>query len=45
MQTIPILMCPFCGHKFEPRVDSPVSCPKCKRYFTDDKPAQRIKKG
>jgi hypothetical protein len=25
--------CPFCGHKWTPRVDNPRSCPSCKNYL------------
>ena len=31
------LECPFCDHVWEPKVPSPMACPKCKRYFSDDK--------
>ncbi|RLE67046.1 MAG: hypothetical protein DRJ38_00300 [Thermoprotei archaeon] len=34
--------CPFCGHEWTPRVDEPVSCPRCKRYFTKDKQPQKL---
>ena len=36
------LECPFCDHVWEPKVLSPVACPKCKRYFTDDRLAGEI---
>ena len=25
--------CPYCGYEWKPRVASPRSCPRCKRYF------------
>ncbi len=46
------LRCPYCRHVWQPKVPSPVACPKCKRYFTENKqageedgyePQQRIK--
>lgn len=31
------LECPFCDHVWDPKVPSPMACPRCKRYFSDDK--------
>jgi DNA-directed RNA polymerase subunit RPC12/RpoP len=25
--------CGYCGYRWEPRVSSPISCPRCKRRF------------
>ena len=30
------LECPYCDHIWQPKVLSPMACPKCKRYFADD---------
>lgn len=46
------LECPYCLHKWQPKVPNPLACPKCKRYFTVDslpgetdeyEPQERIK--
>jgi len=36
----PKYRCPFCGHEWTSKKTSgkPVSCPRCKRYFTDKHP-------
>jgi len=39
------LKCPFCGHEWTPRVVEPTSCPRCKRYFTEEKKPERINAG
>ena len=41
--TIPTVTCPKCAHGWTPRLPNPRVCPKCKRYLTDQKPADEGK--
>lgn len=35
--------CRFCKHKWVPRADKPLACPKCKRYEWEKEPDEKPK--
>lgn len=38
-KTVEILVCQKCNYQWQPRVNKPVQCPKCKSYNWDTPPA------
>ena len=33
---VEVCECSRCGHRWIPRINNPVMCPKCKSYYWDD---------